>query len=176
MKAKIMLTTLLLSLIFSITYGDTIKEMELHGEGQAYYLKLIKVYDAALYTERRATEEEILQGAVSKCLSLEYDVSLKQNDFIEAANTVLARQYSTEQLDGVRGEIEQLHAGYMDVKDGDRYTLCYDRQESSTALSHNGKEIVRITSQPFAKIYFTIWLGNESPLDDKLRDNLLARK
>ena len=100
--------------------------MQLHGEGQAYYLKFIKVYDAALYTEQVANEEDIIQGAVSKCLLLQYDVSLKQKDFIKAANTVLERQFTAEQLEVVRDEIDRLHAGYVDVKDGDEYSLCYD--------------------------------------------------
>ena len=106
---------------------------------------------------------------------LQYEVSLKQKDFIKAANTVLQRQFTAEQLESVKGEIDRLHAGYVDVKDGDQYSLCYDSKESSTSLSHNGQELVRLYSKPFAKIYFSIWLGNDSPLDDKLRDNLLAR-
>ena len=176
MLVKTTLMTIVLTLVLSIAHSSSIKDMELHGMGKVYYLKFIKVYDAALYTEQPANEEEIVQGAVSKCLLLKYDVSLKQEDFIKAANTVLERQFSAEQLDKVRDEIDQLHAGYMDVKNGDQYTLCYDRQEGSTALSHNGEELVRIISRPFAEVYFSIWLGKQYPLDYKLRDNLLSRK
>ena len=163
-------------LTVSTAHSSTIENMQLHGTGQAYYLKFIKVYSAALYTEQAASEEEIIQGAVSKCLLLEYEVSLKQKDFIKAANTVLDRQFSAEQLKIIQNEIDLLHAGYVDVVDGDQYTLCYDRQEGSTTLSHNDQEVVRILSKPFAEVYFGIWLGNQSPLDDTLRDNLLARK
>ena len=176
MLTKTTIITILLTLIVSTAHSSTFKDMELHGMGKAYYLKFIKVYDAALYTEQSASEEEIVEGAVSKCLVLDYDVSLKQKDFIKAADNVLARQFSTEQLDKVRDEINRLHAGYIDVEDGDQYTLCYDREEGSTALSHNGRELVRIESKPFAQIYFSIWLGKQYPLDDRLRDNLLARK
>jgi len=175
MQIKTIFISILLSLVLSPAYSSQINNMELHGEGQAYYLKFIKVYHAALYTEQPASEEEILQGDVSKCLLLEYNVSLKQKDFIKAAETVLTRQFSYEQLEEVRNEIEMLHVAYKDVKDGDEYTLCYDQQENSTALSHNGMEIVRIVSKPFAEIYFGIWIGKESPLDNKLRDNLLGR-
>ena len=175
MQAKTIIITILFTILFSSAQSSTIDDMELHGMGVAYYLKFIKVYDAALYTEQAASEEEILQGAISKCLLLEYDVSLKQKDFIKAANTVLNRQYTDEQLSKVRDEIDQLHAGYQDVIDGDQYTLCYDRQQTSTTLSHNGKEIVRILSKTFAEVYFSIWLGKEYPLDNTLRDNLLAR-
>ncbi len=175
MHDKIIVLTIFFTLLTSTAHSSSLDNMQLHGEGEAYYLKFIKVYDAALYTARVANEEEIIQGVVSKCLLLQYDVSLKQKDFIKAANTVLERQFTAEQLEVVGDEIDQLHAGYVDVKDGDQYILCYDSQESSTTLSHNDKKLVRIYSQPFAKIYFSIWLGNDSPLDDKLRDNLLAR-
>ena len=175
MQAQITALTIFFTLFLSTAHSSTVENMQLHGEGQAYYLKFIKVYDAALYTEQVANEEDIIQGAVSKCLLLQYDVSLKQKDFIKAANTVLERQFTAEQLEVVRDEIDRLHAGYVDVKDGDEYSLCYDSPKSSTTISHNNKELVRIYSQAFAKIYFNIRLGNDSPLDDTLRDNLLAR-
>jgi hypothetical protein len=175
MQAKAVLLTIIFTLLISTAHSNSVEDMQLHGEGKAYYMKFIKVYDAALYTQQAANEDDIVQGAVSKCLLLQYDVSLKQKDFVKAANTVLERQFTAEQLEVVRDEIDQLHAGYVDVKDGDEYTLCYDSQKSSTTLSHNSKELVRIYSQPFAKVYFSIWLGNDSPLDDTLRDNLLAR-
>lgn len=175
MQVQITALILFFTLLLSTAFSNTLDNMELHGQGVAYYMKFIKVYDASLYTSRPASEEEIINGAVSTCLLLQYDVSLKQKDFIKAANTVLERQFTAEQLEVVRDEIDQLHAGYVDVKDADEYTLCYDSQKSSTTLSLNNKELVRIYSQPFAKIYFSIWLGSDSPLDDKLRDNLLAR-
>ncbi len=175
MQVQITALILFFTLFLSTAFSSTIDNMELHGQGVAYYLKFIKVYDAALYTAQVANEEEIINGAVSKCLLLQYDVSLKQKDFIKAANIILERQFTSEQLEIVRDELDQLHAGYIDVKDGDEYTLCYDSQKSSTTLSHNGNELVRIYSQPFAKIYFSIWLGNDFPFNDKLRDNLLAR-
>jgi hypothetical protein len=175
MQATTAIFTLIFTLMFSLAHSNQIEDMELHGMGEAYYLKFIKVYDASLYTEQSASEDEILQGAVSKCLLLQYDVAVKQKDFIKAANTVLNRQFTTEQLERVRIEIDQLHAGYQDVKDGDQYTLCYDNRKATTTLSHNGEEIVRILSKTFAEVYFSIWLGKEKPLDDRLRDNLLAR-
>lgn len=176
MNIKIAITILFFTLTCTSAQSSTIEGMKLHGTGEAYYLKFIKVYNASLYTEKPANTEEIMRGEVSKCLLLQYEVAIAQKDFIRAANTVLERQYSADQLGTVRNEIDQLHAAYLDVKDGDHYTLCYDSKDGSTALSHNGGEVVRIVSKPFAEIYFGIWLGKQHPLDDKLRDNLLARK
>lgn len=171
--------TLLFAILILTTSGtvaNTIDKMRLHGSGTAYYLKFIKVYDASLYTETVATEEEILAGAVSKCLFLTYDVSLSQGDFIKAADSVLQRQFKKEELQKVQQEIDKLHEGYQDVKEGDSYSLCYDSSEQTTTLSLNGSELVKIESKPFASTYFSIWLGQEKPLDKRLRDNLLARK
>ena len=175
MNARTTILTIFFMLFFATAHSNAVDNMELHGTGEVYYLKMIKVYDASLYTGQPANEEEILKGTVSKCLLLQYEVSLKKKDFIKAANDVLVRQFTAEQLESVKDEIDRLHAGYVDVKDGDQYSLCYDSKESSTSLSHNHKELVRIYSKPFAEIYFSIWLGNDSPLDEKLRDNLLAR-
>ncbi len=175
MFTKTTLTTIVLLLTLATAHSSAIQNMQLRGTGEAYYLKFIKVYEAALYTEPSSTEEQITEGTVSKCLLLQYDVSIQQKDFVKAANTVLDRQFSAEQLDKVRDEIDLLHAGYRDVKAGDQYTLCYDRQEGSTALAYNSNELVRIISKPFAEVYFSIWLGKEYPLDDSLRDNLLGR-
>jgi len=175
MDTRTTIITIFFTLFFATAHSSSVDNMALHGTGEAYYLKFIKVYDASLYTAKPANEEEIINGNVSKCLLLQYEVALKQKDFIKAANTVLERQFTAEQIESVQDEIDRLHAGYVDVIDGDQYSLCYDSKEGSTALSHNGKELVRIHSKPFAKIYFSIWLGNDSPLDHKLRNNLLAR-
>jgi hypothetical protein len=175
MVIKTSILALFFTLFFATAHSNSVDNMELHGTGEAYYLKFIKVYDASLYTAQPANEQDIIGMNVSKCLLLTYDVSLKQKDFIKAANTVLERQFTAEQLGSVKDDIDRLHAGYVDVKDGDQYSLCFDSRENSISLSHNDKELVRIYSKPFAKIYFSIWLGNDSPLDDTLRDNLLAR-
>ena len=82
MQAQITALTIFFTLLLSTAFSSTLDNMELHGQGVAYYLKFIKVYDAALYTSQPANEEEIIKGAVSKCLLLQYNVSLKQKDFI----------------------------------------------------------------------------------------------
>lgn len=144
------------------------------GRGQAYYLKFIKVYDATLYGELHLGAEGILNEDISKCLHLEYAVDIGREDFIEAAETVLERQFSEPLLTEVRAEIDTLHKGYRDVEEGDSYTLCYDSSLGLTTLSLNGISLVEIRSPMFSKVYFGIWLGRDAPLDEKLRESLLA--
>lgn len=150
------------------------ENMRLLGKGAAYYLKFIKVYDAELYSDKLVAPEDILRADVSKCLYLQYVVGLKKDDFITAANTVLARQFTPEQLSKVANEVAILHDGYQDVEKGDSYTLCYADKTETTSLALNDKIVVSVASAAFAKTYFSIWLGETEPLDDKLRKNLLA--
>lgn len=165
-------------LYFPMTSGSMASSavnMELIGKGEAYYLKFIKVYDASLYSDNILAEDDILNSDVSKCLHLHYAVGVDKEDFITAANTVLARQFTPERLERVASEIASLHDGYRDVDEGDIYTLCYNETGNETVLSLNGDQLVTVTSQEFAEIYFSIWLGATDPLDNKLRNNLLAK-
>ncbi|MFW2368828.1 MAG: chalcone isomerase family protein [Desulforhopalus sp.] len=159
----------------SDSLAASIENMQLLGKGEAYYLKFFKVYDAALYSEPLAENENILDDDVSKCLHLKYSVGVDRDDFITAANTILTRQYSSEQLRQVSTELDMLHSGYKDVEKGDSYTLCYSETTETTSLAFNGGKVVSVTSPAFAEMYFSIWLGNTSPLDEKLRNNLLSK-
>jgi len=149
-------------------------DMQKLGQGEVHYLGFIKVYDASLYSSELAGAKDILSVDVSKCLYLEYSVGVEKEDFAKAAHTVLNRQFSEEQLAPVKSDIEKIHKGYRDVQDGDSYSLCYSSADKVTTLSYNGGVLVSVNSPDFAKIYFSIWLGTTDPLDDTLRDDLLA--
>lgn len=145
------------------------------GEGQVRYLGFIKVYDAQLYTPPDVTRKNLLGAASSRCLQLNYNVSLSAENFIEAADTILAKQHSKEALDAVHGEISQLHTSYQKVEEGDTYTLCYDAERQETELRLNHKLLVTIASATFAEYYFGIWLGEKDPLSDDLRNDLIQK-
>ena len=158
----------------SMGTAASIENMQLLGKGTAYYLKFIKVYDASLYSEPLAGSQNILDRDVSKCLQLQYSVGVDAEDFITSANTILTRQFTTEQLNEVATELEILHGGYTDVEEGDSYTLCYLKTTQTTTLALNNQEVVSVSSPDFAEIYFSIWLGKTDPLDEELREDLLA--
>ncbi len=173
-KVTIFVIVVMCLFITSSSMAGGRENMQMVGKGAAYYLKVIKVYDAELYSAKRVAPEDILRPSVSKCLYLQYVVGLKKDDFITAANTVLARQFTPEQLSKVAKELEILHDGYQDVEKGDSYTLCYADKTETTSLAFNDKVVVAVSSPYFAETYFSIWLGATAPLDDKLRKNLLA--
>lgn len=179
MPAILLLTTLLVVTLLpgsALADGADYAGLQLQGRGEARYLGMIKVYDAALYSPPGIPAERMLDPDISRCIDLKYAVSLKVDDFIRGADTVLARQYDEAALDHVRAEIDALHGSYRAVDKGDRYALCYDATASQTTLALNRQELVRITSADFARVYFGIWLGPEAPLDEKLRDRLLANR
>ena len=171
------LITLITLLIITAPNGYAITDsMQLRGHGNVYYLSFIKVYKASLLTKKGADTLNILDPGISKCLKLEYDVSLTSENFIEGANTVLERQYSAEQLVTLQQETEALHRAYQPVQKGDSYQLCYNSDSATTTLSLNGRDLVSISSKAFSSLYFGIWLSPDNPIDKKLQRNLLAGK
>ena len=144
------------------------------GHGEVRYMGFIKVYDASLLASRATSGGKVLDAEISKCLVLKYAVALSVDKFIRGAEMVLQRQHDKEDLAAVQQQIDALHAGYRDVQEGDSYSLCYDAASSTTTLSLNNAELVRIVSADFARFYFGIWLGPDAPLDERLRDDLLA--
>jgi hypothetical protein len=173
LNKALMLTIAGLFFILPGSYATTMESMQLLGSGEARYLRFIKVYDASLYANQPVAAEDILNKDISKCLNLEYVVAVGKEDFITAANTVLDRQFSKTELNTVGTELEALHHSYIDVKKGDKYTLCYNNTGYQTTLAHNGIELVTVNSPAFAAMYFSIWLGSTNPLDEKLRNKLL---
>jgi hypothetical protein len=144
------------------------------GSGIVYYLGIFKVYNATLYTESDARLEDVLSADCSRCLELDYAVDLKVENFIEAADIILARQLDEKNLNILRPELDQLNASYRDVREGDRYLLCYDSETQTTRLLLNGNLLVEIPSAEFATAYFGIWLGDKKAIDTDLRSKLLA--
>lgn len=147
--------------------------LQVVGKGEARYLGVIKVYDAELAVSESATRASVLNPEVSRCLKLHYAVDLTKDKFVLAADTVLKRQHAAETLAKVQAQVEQLHAAYADVKAGDVYQLCYDAQQQTTTLLLNAKTVVSVPSAEFAQVYFGIWLGEQRPIAQELREGLL---
>ena len=143
------------------------------GKGEVRYLGFIKVYDASLYTAPETIRENILQAGTSRCLVIEYSVSLSAEDLVKGGEKVLERQHEKQKLDKIRNHIDMLHSSYQDINSGDSYSLCYNSANATTTLNYNSEQVVAIESSDFANIYFGIWLGPEDPIDNDLRDDLL---
>ena len=161
-------------LMTCLNAGSAVDSLQARSQGNVYYLQFIKVYTASLLTQKSTDLDNILDPEVSKCLKLVYDVSLTSENFIEGANTVLARQHTPAYLESLRQEIQTLHDAYLPVEKGDHYTLCYDSGSAKTTLSLNDRNLASIVSRDFSSLYFGIWLSPDNPLDKKLQRSLVT--
>lgn len=143
------------------------------GEGEIRYLGLFHVYTAELFVEKGARLETVLDRHTSRCLSIRYAVDLSADDIIKGADSVLQRQHTEETIRPLRHLVDELHASYHDIAEGDNYNLCYDSDTMTNTLYFNGKAVVSIPSPELAALYFGIWLGENRPIDASLRSNLL---
>jgi len=165
----------LIAFIFPVSCLGGIESMDIQGHGEARYLGFIKVYDASLYTYSPASQENILAAETSRCLKLDYAVPLSGDDFIKAADMIMTRQNPPDRLNKIKSEIDRLQKTYRSVSSGDSYTICYSAAKKVTSLALNGQELVSIVLADITSVYFGIWLGPKAPLDETLRDSLLAQ-
>jgi hypothetical protein len=143
--------------------------LPLRGTGRLVWMRVITVYDAALYLPADVPGKDVL-GDVAKRLELRYHVSIKGEKFGESAEPYLKKNVPPAELARIRSRIEHLNKLYRGVKEGDRYALDYV-PGSGTTLSLNGSPLGSIEGMDFAAAYFAIWLGGK-PISDTLRDEL----
>lgn len=149
------------------TYAST-KQWPLQGKGEVRYLKMIKVYDIGLYSPTKVSANDILKSNISKCLKLDYAVSLSEDKFRLATSKILKRQHSPQYLETIKVPLELLQNAYKAVKKGDSYSLCYNGKSKIMRLALNEKKLIEITSAELAKAYLGIWLSINKPISDPL--------
>jgi hypothetical protein len=146
--------------------------LELRGAALLKYL-FFDVYVAALYLPE-GVEAALALDDVPKRLEISYLMSIDGPDFGPAAEKILRRSFSPEQLAPLRQRLEWLASKYRDIRPGDRYALTY-LPGVGTELSLNGERIAVVEGSDFAQAYFAIWLG-EKPIDRGFRERLLGRR
>ena len=147
--------------------------LTLTGTGVARYRIIFTVYAAALYLPDGITSNAVLAGQTPRRLEIEYFHNISAEDIILAANTKLADQITPEALAEVQASVDEFHALFQSVNDGDRYRMDYI-PGVGTQLSFNGKPVGTVAGADFAAAYFGIWLDDRSPLSDQLRTDLLS--
>lgn len=145
--------------------------MDLVGAGVLRWKILFRAYASGFYLPPGVAGDQWDQD-VAKCLVIHYFWDIPSEKFGPAGETVLKRMYSDEQLNEVRPQLDAIDDAYLDIKEGDRYALAYTPGEGTTLL-HNGEPVITLPGAAFARLYFSIWLG-EDPVDRRLRDALLG--
>ena len=173
---KIWFAILALVLVFSGQVGaapasSSDHDLVLKSSGTATWMRIVRVYDAALFAPSDAEVEQVLQKDVPLSLKIEYLIGVSAENIIKAADVALARQHKPEVLDRYSTHIQRLHQSYQSAEPGDRYRLDYRPGEGIT-LWFNDQYLVSINDDEFARLYVGIWLG-EQPLSERLRTALL---
>ena len=143
--------------------------LPLRGTGRFVWMRLVTVYDAALYLPGDFPAKDILQD-VAKRLELSYRVSIPAEKFGKSAEPYLEKNVPPAELARLKLRIEQINRLYRDVTEGDRYALTYSPGQGTT-LSMNGEPLGTIEGADFAAAYYTIWLGAK-PISESMRDEL----
>lgn len=134
---------------------------------------IFNVYVAALYQLPGSGPADVLADQ-PRHLEIEYLRDLAKADFLGAAEDMLAKQHDKRTIESIRPGIDAINKLYQDVKKGDRYALTY-RPGTGTELFFNGESKGIIPGTDFARIYFTIWLGEKHPYQS-FRDRLVGLK
>ena len=144
--------------------------LQRRGAGLLTYF-FIKAYASALYLPANVPPSAY-KSDVPKCLEIGYLVKIDGEDFGPAGEKVLARTLTPAQLRALRPQFEALSRAYVDVKNGDRYALCYAPGKGTT-LKLNGRALTTVPGADFGALYYDIWLGPK-PVDKDLRNELLG--
>ncbi len=145
--------------------------LEIKGAGVLRYLRFIKAYAGALYTQPGLTPETVLSDT-PKRLEIEYFHALKGKDFGPATYKGLSKNLDEAAIERLRPRIDYHNSLYVDVQPGDRYALTYV-PGVGTELALNGRPIGIIEGADFAAAIFSLWLG-ENPYDRQFKNALLG--
>ncbi len=160
--------------IEDVTFPDEVRSeagvLPLYGLGLLRYRVLFRGYVGGLYLPEGVEATRLFED-VPKALELYYFWDIEGRFFGEAADDILARSLPPDRFAALRGRLDQLHALYRDVEEGDRYRLTYSPGVGTT-LALNGEVLGTIPGADFASDYFGIWLGDE-PLNESFRDQML---
>lgn len=150
--------------------GDS--ELALKGVSKLVVGYVFNVYVAAFYQLPGSGPADVLADQ-PRHLEIEYLRDLSKDSFLEAAEDMLSKQHSKTDIESIREGINQINQLYQDVKKGDRYALTY-LPGTGTELRFNGISKGVIPGADFARIYFSIWLGEKHPYQG-FRDKLVGR-
>lgn len=147
-------------------------EWEPMGEYRYVYRMFFKLYDATLYTSPGATTNQVTQADTNFKLHFEYLRRIEKSIILQSAERILDKNLTSTELDSIKSKVALLNEAYTTVDKGDRSSLRYETGIGTT-LSINGQDLLTIEGQEFARLYFSIWLGND-PISQTMKTSLLG--
>jgi hypothetical protein len=157
--------------LFPATFQAGEVELQRKGISKLVVGYIFNVYVAAFYQPPGSGPAQALADQ-PRHLEIEYLRDISRDAFIKAAEDMLAKQHSPATIASIRDGINAINKLYQDVRKGDRYALTY-LPGNGTELIYNGTSQGVIPGADFARIYFTIWLGEKHPYQS-FRDRLVG--
>jgi len=152
----------MLSIASSWAMGNTAELKEL-ASTRYKFSGLFHVFDATFRAPLDATKRDPLDE-FPKELEFEYARNIGSDQLVGAAEKILKKSVPPEKLAEIESRVEALNAAYQDGGRGERYTLRYEPGKG-TSLLLNGTVLHETPGDDFHRIYFSIWLGPDSPFN-----------
>lgn len=105
-------------------------------------------------------------------LELNYARDISTDQLEELSEEVLRRNHNAPTLEALQSQIQLFYDALVPIAEGDRYALLFQPNKGTTLL-FNGEPQVMIPGEDFARVYFSIYLGDQ-PVHEGFRDRLLA--
>lgn len=160
-----------------VTLPDTVqvdgKSLVLNGLGlrEATFLK-IDVYVAGLYVEKKSSDPAALLAPGTKQLVMHFVRSVGKADIVKSWQEGVDKN-AKGQAAAVKERFDRVYAVMADVAEGDEMVLT-EIPGKGVTFALKGKELVTIPGEDFARVLWSIWLGDEPPNPD-LKEGLLGK-
>ncbi|WP_249673052.1 chalcone isomerase family protein [Pseudomonas abieticivorans] len=155
---------------FAAQWSDNSPALQRKSEALLNYL-WVDVYAAAVFTEAAISPAQAFNDKRDLRLELYYFRDIDRNDVIKAATVTIKRQLDPARLAKLQAELDRLHEGFQNIRQGDRYALVY-RRPGQLTLERNGQAFFHSDNPDLARAYLGIWLAPNG-LSDSLRTALL---
>lgn len=135
-------------------------------------VKALKVFNVGQASLFRADCDVVDPLAPPMRLAFGYNREVPGDAFAKAARKMIERNVAEDTFESLKSRIDSFNSHYRTTRDGDRYTLDYD-EDQSLVLRLNGEKLAEEQGKAFAQAYFSIWFG-EDPYSDDLKEELLS--
>lgn len=161
--------TLLVLLALCPLWPAVESELPLRGTGRLSWM-WYDIYDVEL----RLPAGAVVDPAQQPCqLTFRYLRAFSAADLAKATTKTTRERLGTADPAEIERGLTAINALWPAVVKGDTLVLTAT-PGSGTSVVHNGRELGVVPGDTFARVLFSIWLG-EDPVDDDLKQQLLPK-
>lgn len=151
--------------------GQTMAKL---GEYRYVYRFFFPLYEAALFTAEGGSADSVLGAEKPFQLKFRYLREIDKSIILKSADRMLEKNLSESERTSIAEGVDRINAAYRTVNEGDTSSLTFVPGQGTT-LTINGEPQITLPGEDFARLYFTIWLG-QNPISGSLKKHLLGFK